>query len=160
MTPVDPQLVRRQFIWSAPLLLGVAALCAWVAAAVVYPAFGDIAAEAPVVRLYAWGLHAPLVALLCVLTVVFEAAVILGHQHAALLTRRVLRAVFYAMLLAIAATLLFSGPLQRWQMPRHGYHACDLLDGQPSLWFDDWVRNPALCIKGATREGIRSQSLP
>lgn len=41
---------------------------------------------------------------------------------------------------------------QYYYMPSIGYIPCNALQGQPTRWFNDWVRDPAWCMKGKTPE--------
>ncbi len=48
--------------------------------------------------------------------------------------------------------------LVRSQMPRIGYTQCHVLQGQPTLWFTDWIRDPALCVKGKSLDWVNEQA--
>ncbi|GKT25537.1 hypothetical protein [Acidovorax sp. SUPP3334] len=47
---------------------------------------------------------------------------------------------------------------QRFYMPSVGYTVCSELQGHPTMWFTDWVRDPALCVKGKSLEWVTEQA--
>lgn len=47
---------------------------------------------------------------------------------------------------------------QNQLMPKIGYTKCNILQDHPTIWFNDWVRNPAWCVAGKSREWIREQA--
>jgi hypothetical protein len=40
-----------------------------------------------------------------------------------------------------------------------GYERCNILQGHPSMYFTDWVSNPAWCVRGKSREWVNEQAL-
>ncbi|SDC78375.1 hypothetical protein SAMN05192589_103216 [Paracidovorax valerianellae] len=46
---------------------------------------------------------------------------------------------------------------QRFYMPSVGYSMCSELQGNPTMWFTDWVRDPAWCVKGKSLEWVNEQ---
>jgi nitric oxide reductase large subunit len=54
--------------------------------------------------------------------------------------------------------VLLARPLQEHYMPKLGYFECGLLHGNPTLWFTDWIKNPAWCVKGKDRDWVFEQA--
>ncbi|SFD72103.1 hypothetical protein SAMN04489710_105160 [Paracidovorax konjaci] len=48
--------------------------------------------------------------------------------------------------------------LQRLYMPSIGYTVCPVLQGSPTLWFTDWVRDPAWCVPGKSLDWVIEQA--
>jgi hypothetical protein len=60
----------------------------------------------------------------------------------------------------LALVLTTSTFLQNHFMPRLGYSQCTELQGNPTLWFTDWVKHPAWCVSGKTLEWVTEQAQP
>lgn len=54
--------------------------------------------------------------------------------------------------------ILVQAPLVRIVMPMYGYSICHKLDGGLSLWHNDWVRDPAWCVRGKSHEWVFEQA--
>lgn len=58
--------------------------------------------------------------------------------------------------------LMIGVPLATWAqyhfMPEWGYTQCNILKGHPTLWFNDWVRNPEWCVGGKDRDWVAQQA--
>ncbi|SDL28050.1 hypothetical protein SAMN04489709_1385 [Paracidovorax citrulli] len=68
---------------------------------------------------------------------------------------------FIATVLAGVVTMLLipvTAALARSRMPSIGYTQCHVLQGQPTLWFTDWVRDPAWCVKGKSLDWVNEQA--
>ena len=72
------------------------------------------------------------------------------------------RCIFMPLLvlaLILIPVLNVSGSLlQRHYLPRMGYHYCDKLSGNPTVWSNDWVKDPELCVYKKTHEWVREQA--
>ena len=55
-------------------------------------------------------------------------------------------------------SMLLGHPAQQFYFPKHGYTQCDLLHGNPTIWFTDWVKNPAWCVRGKDRSWVFEQA--
>jgi hypothetical protein len=56
--------------------------------------------------------------------------------------------------------LLVITPLQYYAMPKLGYTRCNILEDNPTIYFTDWVKNPAWCERGKSPEWLKEQALP
>lgn len=76
------------------------------------------------------------------------------------LIRRTERAFNIALAASAIAFLMVpvTSIAQRFYMPSIGYTQCHALQGQPTLWFTDWVRDPAWCVKGKTLDWVNEQA--
>ena len=48
--------------------------------------------------------------------------------------------------------------LQFHYMPQFGYSKCYDLSGRPTMWFNDWVKNPEWCVRGKDRAWVLEQA--
>jgi len=53
--------------------------------------------------------------------------------------------------------LLVVTPSQYYAMPKLGYTRC-ILEDHPTIYFTDWVKNPAWCVRGKRREWVKEQA--
>ncbi|WP_415267635.1 hypothetical protein [Acidovorax sacchari] len=121
--------------------------------------FGDLSQPAPVVRIWPGVMLAPAMLPLALLTLIIlpMKAVPLGEQ----LVAKGARLVNILVVVNLAALLLVafaSTVLQNHYLPRLGYAKCQELKGQPSLWFNDWVRDSAWCVQGKSLEWVKEQA--
>jgi len=150
--------VRRALIWSLPLFIGVAASCVWAIRHGIIPTFEAIAAGAPVVRIAPAVQVTPFIAVFCIL------AAVIGSMRAIPVSDEVIhpfeRVFTICVLLSGVAMVLIpvTSVAQRFYMPSQGYSACSELEGNPTMWFTDWVRDPTWCVKGKTLEWVREQA--
>jgi hypothetical protein len=63
-----------------------------------------------------------------------------------------------ATIIAIPVLSIGGSILQHGLLPRYGYHYCNLLSGNPTVWFNDWVRKPEWCVRGKTHDWVREQA--
>ncbi len=63
-----------------------------------------------------------------------------------------------ATLIAVPVVSIGGSLLQHGLLPKYGYHYCNLLSGNPTVWFNDWVKNPEWCVRGKTHEWVREQA--
>jgi hypothetical protein len=61
-------------------------------------------------------------------------------------------------LIALPVFSISGSLLQHGLLPKYGYHYCNLLSGNPTVWFNDWVKNPEWCVRGKTHEWVREQA--
>lgn len=45
----------------------------------------------------------------------------------------------------------------RFYMPSLGYSLCSDLKDNPTMWFTDWVRDPAWCVRGKSLDWVNQQ---
>ncbi|NOJ99510.1 hypothetical protein HMI51_42370, partial [Corallococcus coralloides] len=114
----------------------------------------------PVVRIGPAVQVAPFIAAFCLL------GIVVASMRAIPCSDRIIkpfeRAFIAAVLAGVVAMLLIpvTAALARSRMPSIGYTQCHALQGQPTLWFTDWVRDPAWCVKDKTPEWINQQARP
>ena len=117
-------------------------------------------ADAPVIRVYAASILSPLVGMLVVAALASLIARAIPASPTVL--HNIGRCINFLMLWACGPSLLFvvllARPLQQHYMPKLGYLECGLLHGNPTLWFTDWIKNPAWCVKGKDREWVFEQA--
>jgi hypothetical protein len=95
------------------------------------------------------------------LSVTFFALVVARWLRADALAVKVEVPLAWLSIVTIISVPLFSiggSLLQHGLLPRYGYHYCNLLSGNPTVWFNDWVKNPEWCVRGKTHEWVREQA--
>jgi hypothetical protein len=155
---MDGQKAREVAVWAVPMFLALAGLGLWVTVGDVVPTLRDLARQAPSLRLRSLSLLMPLFTLFCLLTAALFPLRILRMDRAAGRAQAAWL-VLTAVLLALAPVVsLGSSWLQRHYLPPLGYHYCDKLDGNPTVWFNDWVKDPAWCVYGKDHAWVRAQA--
>ena len=151
---------RRNAIWAIPLGMALLAANAYLVLAEIAPDIRGLLDRAPAVRVTPLS---PLAITALAFPLVMVAAVI---ANAIPCSKTVLKKVEYALMgvlainvLSIAVSFLVVAPLQHYAMPRMGYERCNILQGHPSMYFTDWVSNPAWCVRGKSREWVNEQAL-
>ncbi len=153
----DIPALRRTMLWSTPLFIGISASCVWVTLHGVVQVFQGIAARAPVVRIAPAAQLAPFVAVVCIM------AIVLGAMRVALCREAAIAKFERAFTIAVLASGLVmllipvTSIAQHYYMPSIGYTPCHTLQGQPTRWFTDWVRDPAFCVKGKSPDWVNEQ---
>ncbi len=146
----------------APLVLAMSiamtALGIWMFVGDALPTIDDIRARAPSVRITSGAFLGPAI------TLMFSAGILLAIArffYANRLAGFAERLMLWIMLPTIFLIPVFSiggSFLQRHYMPELGYHLCDKLSGNPTLWFNDWVRDPAWCVYKKDHAWVREQA--
>ncbi|WP_020424755.1 hypothetical protein [Paracidovorax oryzae] len=153
----DIPALRKTMLWSTPLFIGISASCVWATLHGVVPVFQGIAARAPVVRIAHAAQLAPFVAVVCIM------AMVLGAMRVALCREAAIakfERAFTIVVLACGLVMLLipvTSIAQHYYMPSIGYTPCHALQGQPTRWFTDWVRDPAFCVKGKSPDWVNEQ---
>ena len=145
--------------WGIPLYLGVAFGSYWLIAHEIVPAIERLVALAPVIRIGSAALLAPFLMAICPVVIAlvilkaipYEGAVVKKLEYA-------LNALVFAAGGALLLILVASTLVQSHYMAKLGYTRCGLLQGNPTMWFTDWVRNPDWCVRGKTREWVAEQA--
>ncbi len=154
----DVARIRKTLIWGVPLYLGVAIGSILMVAYIMVPTIEGVAERAPVVRIGPAVQVAPFVTAFCLL------GVVVASMRAIPCSDRIIkpfeRAFIATVLAGVVAMLLIpvTAALARSQMPSIGYTQCHVLQGQPTLWFTDWVRDPAWCVRGKSLDWANEQA--
>ncbi|AVS87887.1 hypothetical protein C8238_06170 [Paracidovorax avenae] len=150
--------IRKTLIWGIPLYLALATGSILMVAYIMVPTIEGVAERAPVVRIGPAVLVAPFVAAFCLL------GVVVASMRAIPCSDRIIkpfeRAFIATVLAGVVAMLLIpvTAALARSRMPSIGYTQCHVLQGQPTLWFTDWVREPAWCVRGKSVDWVNEQA--
>lgn len=155
---IDVEKLRRNLWYIVPMFSAMAALCLWMTWDLV-TLMQHIAARAPMVRFWPGAVIGP------VGLVFFGAALILALVRATAyegpFTRMLDKVLLYSGLVQVGLIgLIFfaSSIAQNHVMPARGYTQCSLLQGNPSLWFTDWIQNPNWCVSGKDMAWVLEQA--
>lgn len=155
----DLNQVRKALIWGLPFLVGMMAACSWMFVFSVIPATRELLNLAPAVRVGALGYLTPLVGLTSVITAVLLILRAIPYQGRAYQVLEYINVgTIFGGFAALLLILTTSTLLQSHYMPKLGYSKCNELQGNPTLWFTDWVKNPDWCVRGKTREWVNEQA--
>lgn len=154
----DIHRIRKHVRWGIPLYLGLVAVALLMIRDAMVPMVHDLLSRAPVVRITP-GMHL----MPCVVAFGSLAIVVMVMRaipcRASLIKKFELAANLAVAASAIALLLVpVVSIAQRYYMPSIGYTPCYVLQGQPTLWFTDWIRDPALCVKGKSLDWVNEQA--
>ncbi|MDA8444828.1 hypothetical protein [Paracidovorax valerianellae] len=150
--------IRKTMLWGAPLYLAITAGCLFVVVHELIPTLKAIASRAPAVRIAPAAQLAPFIATFCLI------GVLLGMMRSVPASERLIqkfeRAFNIAVWIGMIALLLIpvTSVTQRFYMPSVGYSMCSELQGNPTMWFTDWVRDPTWCVRGKSLEWVNEQA--
>ena len=154
----DIQQIRKSLLWGIPLCALVGAGCVWLFLEAVMQTIQQIASGAAGVRIAPAAQLAPFVVVLCIL------GIVVGIMRAVPFSDGLIRRTERAFNITVAASAIafllvpVTSIAQRFYMPSIGYSQCHVLQGQPTLWFTDWVRDPAWCVKGKSLDWVNGQA--
>nr|WP_284405546.1 hypothetical protein [Acidovorax sp. SUPP3434] len=122
------------------------------------PVLQGIHALAPVVRIYPAAQLAPFCSLVCMMSIVLSAMRAIPCDERVSKRFEYLLAVIVVISLIVMVLIPVTSIAQRFFMPSLGYASCSELQGNPTLWFSDWVRDPAWCVKGKSLDWVNEQA--
>ncbi|WP_208912622.1 hypothetical protein [Paracidovorax avenae] len=154
----DVKQIRKALWWGLPLSAALGAGALMMVGYIAVPMFQDIFARAPGVRIAPAVLLAPFLAVVCFM------GMVVSSMRAIPCRASLIKRFEFAANLSIAASTIalllvpVTSIAQRFYMPSIGYTQCHALQGQPTLWFTDWVRDPAWCVKGKSLDWVNEQA--
>ncbi len=155
---IDAQSAKKMAPLGFVMFTAMAAICVWMFVGVALPSVVDIYDRAPSVRLGSIGFLMPMLALssasiAAVAVARFFYADKLAHSLEMVMLWIMLPTVFLIPVFSIGGSFL-----QRHYMPQLGYYYCNKLSGNPTLWTNDWVRDPAWCVYKKDHAWVREQA--
>jgi len=155
----DLKEIRKALIWGVPLLAGVSGASFWMVGYDIFPTIDRLISGAAVVRITPGALLFPFVGVFGALGAVI--GILRGLPYNGKIVK-ILENICNGFVFASAILLLLivtsATLVQNHYMPKLGYTRCDLLQGNPTLYFSDWVKNPDWCVQGKTREWVTEQA--
>lgn len=154
----DVKKVRATLLWAIPLYLGLMAGSCLLIRYEIIPTIVNVATLAPAVRIAPAALLAPFIALICAV------ALILGTMRAVPCSDESIKPIerFFTIVVLSSGVALLLIPVTslvlRFYMPNLGYSICSDLKDNPTMWFTDWVRDPAWCVRGQSLEWVNEQA--
>ncbi|WP_152643543.1 hypothetical protein [Paracidovorax citrulli] len=150
--------VRKTIWFGLPLCLVFLFLCYFIGIPEIIQTITDLRENSPVVRISVAALSLvifiPLILIMMPLSILKAIPVRWGVGF---LVRFLNFGIF-----AAAAFMVFGMPLltlaQYSYMPKLGYSKCNGLRGHPTMWFNDWIKNPEWCVPGKDRAWILDQA--
>ena len=144
--------------WGVPLMLCLSIASFWMIPLIMVPTIEGIATRAPAVRITAGSLLFPFLgvfAALAVLITILRAIPYQGRLVQVMENAFNLTVLASAIVLALVVTT--STLVQSHYMPKLGYSRCGLLQGNPTVWFTDWVKDQSHCVRGKTIDWVKEQ---
>jgi hypothetical protein len=148
------------FSWQVIVLFSGALGIYWYIVTLLIPEVQRLASLAPVIRIGAAAVLGPPLLILIVISLIglILRAIPAYENISAFLWRALNILILWIMIPLLFFVLLIARPLQQHYMPKLGYLECGLLSGNPTLYFTDWVKNSAWCVKGKDREWVFEQA--
>ena len=145
--------------WKGPVALVILIVMSYSAFTDPISTLKNIVNEAPILRLYPAEIFVPMFVF-----TMFVAAMtlVLKAIPVSMALRKKAEWCTLALIFGNVPLFLFAvlvaHPLQQYYFPKHGYTQCDQLHGNPTIWFTDWVKNPAWCVRGKDRSWVFEQA--
>lgn len=157
----EPEIIRlRKFL---PIFLPTAALMTAVCIFSIIPnitdAYHDIVNRSPIIRItIGYVLVIPVLPLMLLTSVVL---VMKSVSIDGLILNALIKIINYLVFIS-ALFLLILVPAGKYYeylyLEGIGYHQCNQLRGRPTMWFNDWVKNPEWCVRGKDRAWVLEQA--
>ncbi|MDA8455154.1 hypothetical protein M4R22_10295 [Acidovorax sp. GBBC 3334] len=150
---------KQSLPWSLPALLLIAVGCYFLGLNDLAVTINDLIHQSPIVRISTAPILTPLLLAMSLLTFVG-----LPLKAVPALPRLVKGLEIWVVRIALAnflvlVTVVPASPfLQNHFMPQMGYSKCNVLQGHPTIWFNDWIKEPAWCVDGKDRAWVLSQA--
>jgi len=154
----DPKEVRRVLLWGIPLFLGFAGGLLFFFITEVIPDVEDLFSLAPIVRISPGGIIVVpfVIFLFLAIALGIMRAIPVDAKYCADIEKIAMKILYVCVLCLVVVG--FSPFIQSAVLPDLGYTKCNILKGHPNLYYSDWVKNPAWCVKGKSREWVREQA--
>ncbi|MBD9581243.1 hypothetical protein IB269_07645 [Delftia sp. DLF01] len=150
---------RKNTIWIIPFSIALLIFNVYLIHESTIPDIRDIFDLSPVIRV------TPLFTLVITFWAIPLTMVVAVIANAIPLKKQVLKIFEYISIfsvgvnvISIAIAFLIIAPLHYYTMPKLGYTRCNILEDHPTIYFTDWVKNPAWCVRGKSREWVNEQS--
>jgi uncharacterized membrane protein len=157
---LDAKKIRKTLIWGIPLNVFIFILCIWYIKHAIFNDIKDLIELSATIRITP---GAPVVAyfpvILAVGLISSLSKAIPCKTSILKVTERTFNATMLAGLMIMASCLALITPLQYYAMPKLGYTRCNILEGHPTIYFTDWVKNAEWCVRGKSREWVKDQAL-
>lgn len=156
---IDVTALKKMAFWGVPLMLFGAWLGIWGTIYGLVPMIRDLAEQPASLRIGPLGFLQPVGAALSLsMLVLFFLRIGRFEKAGNWVERRVFLPIVVLGLILIPVLVIGGSLLQRHYLPRMGYHYCSMLEGGPSMWSNDWVKDPELCVYQKTHEWVREQA--
>ncbi|MFD1841366.1 hypothetical protein [Paracidovorax cattleyae] len=150
--------VRKTIWFGLPLSMAFLILCYLIGIPEIFQSITDLREGSPSVRISVAALSLvifiPLILIMMPLSILKAIPIRRGVDF---LVKLLNFGVF-----AAAAFMVIGMPLltlvQYNYMPKLGYSKCNELRGHPTIWFNDWVKNPKWCVPGKDRAWVLEQA--
>ena len=155
---VDVRKLRKNLWYIIPMFFAMVVLCGWMTWDLT-TLLKDIATRAPFVRLWPGAAIGPIG--LVFFGSAISLAALRGAAYEGDLTSTLDKVLLYsglALVALLALLLVASSVIQNTVMLPRGYTQCALLQGNPSMWFTDWIQNPAWCERGKDSAWVLEQA--
>ncbi|WP_208908446.1 hypothetical protein [Paracidovorax avenae] len=155
----EVQKVRKAMRIGLPSIIIFLFLCCFVVVPELYRSISDLINSAPTVRvsMAATSVFFALpLALIMLLLSAFKGIPIKWRGVELLVNLLNINIFAAAVFIVIGVPMLTF--LQYHYLPKLGYSKCNELQGHPTMWFNDWVKNPEWCVRGKDRAWVLEQA--
>ncbi len=156
---LDVEKMKRVVWWWLPLMLGLIVIGTWIFLRDVPRMYFELQQQAPSLRLRLGTIWFPFVGLLLASFTVLMPLRIMNLEKWASNVEKYLVTASVVMCLSSLPIILIGGHiLQQTHLPDRGYTECNKLSGAPSVYFTDWVKDPAWCVYKKDHKWVREQA--
>lgn len=155
----DLQQVQKSLWFGLPTTILILLACYFIAMPEVMQTIKDIRDRSAIVRVAVAGfglfIMVPMIFFLVPLSLLKAVPV---HGKITFIMERLLNInIFIAGAFVVVGMPLLT-LAQYYYMPKLGYSKCNELQGHPTMWLNDWVRNPEWCVRGKDRAWVLEQA--
>lgn len=156
---IDIEKAKKTAVWAIPFFVLLTGGAVWGTYYLLVPMIRDLAEQPASLNIGPLGFLQPVFAAMCLsILALFFLRIYRFEKAANWVEKRILVPVVVLGLILIPVLILGGSLLQRYYLPRMGYHYCDKLSGNPTVWSNDWVKDPELCVYKKTHEWVREQA--
>jgi hypothetical protein len=114
--------------------------------------------DAPVIRIYAGSILTPFFVAMAFTIVLIAVLKAMPARPAVVKSAQRWGERLVLLCFAMLFLVVLARPAQQYYMPKRGYTECNALQGNPTIWFTDWIKNPEWCVRGKDRAWVFEQA--
>jgi hypothetical protein len=156
---IEVERLKGMLWWGLPLMFGLLALFSWSFLAGVPRMYAELQQAAPSLSISTGLVLMPLFAFMVAAWIVMMPLRIWRlEKWANWFEKRIAIPSLVLCVISIPIVLIGGRILQQTYLPQMGYSECNKLRGAPSVYFTDWVKDPAWCVYQKDHAWVREQA--
>jgi hypothetical protein len=156
---LDVEKMKSVLWWGVPLVLASTVGFMWTFFDDVPRMYAELHKQSPSLRIRTGSLVMPIGAIMFFsILLLMPFRIFKIEKWAARIEKYLLIGSLIVFVVSLPIVLIGGHILQQTYLPGMGYTECNKLNGAPSVYFTDWVKNPAWCVYKKDHKWVREQA--